>query len=342
MFLTKTKKSPYYYIVFENKGKRTSISTKTKNKLEALTFLQNFISDKKNINTLNSSQIKSISLSQFKNEYLIYCNNTKSEKYISSIKYSFNALSEFTGEVPLKQISVKTVDIFIMTNFARTQRGAHLFYRTLKAAFNKALEWEYIDNNPFAKFKFPKLVKSQPAFITEEQINLIAANTTQQHLKDLFIVAFYSGLRLSELVNMKWDWIDFIQKTITVKNSSAFQTKNKMERVIPMTGQVFQILFKRFNFSQNFLDKFVFYRQMGNKLYPSFVSKQFKLVVRKLNIDERIHFHSLRHSFASLLVQKGVSLYIVKELLGHSDIATTQIYSHLQTQNLFDAIYKLE
>ncbi|MBI1938969.1 MAG: tyrosine-type recombinase/integrase [Ignavibacteriales bacterium] len=55
-------------------------------------------------------------------------------------------------------------------------------------------------------------------------------------------------------------------------------------------------------------------------------------------MNEKIHFHSLRHSFASLLAQKGISLYIIKELLGHEDLATTQIYSHLQQQSLIEAV----
>jgi len=147
---------------------------------------------------------------------------------------------------------------------------------------------------------------------------------------------------LSELINMKWNWIDLQHRMITVRNSSGFQTKSKKDRIIPMSNQVHEIYSRRFNQSQYYLNGFVFYRQKEIKLYGPFVSKKFKSVVRKLNLDERIHFHSLRHSFASSLVQKGVSLYIVKELLGHSDIATTQIYSHLRTQNLFDAINKLE
>lgn len=73
-------------------------------------------------------------------------------------------------------------------------------------------------------------------------------------------------------------------------------------------------------------------------LYQESISKQFKKIVRNANLNDKIHFHTLRHSFASLLVQKGVSLYVVKELLGHEDLATTQIYSHLQKQNLKDAI----
>ena len=62
------------------------------------------------------------------------------------------------------------------------------------------------------------------------------------------------------------------------------------------------------------------------------------MLFRSSNLSDKIHFHTLRHSFASILVQKGVSLYVVKELLDHEDLATTQIYSHLQKQNLKDAV----
>ena len=88
------------------------------------------------------------------------------------------------------------------------------------------------------------------------------------------------------------------------------------------------------------LDKnnFVFTRIQNIKLNENFVSKQFKKSVRAVGLNDQIHFHTLRHSFASLLVQRGVSLYVVKELLGHEDLSTTQIYSHLQQQNLMNAV----
>ena len=67
-------------------------------------------------------------------------------------------------------------------------------------------------------------------------------------------------------------------------------------------------------------------------------SKHFKKAIRDAGLNDKIHFHTLRHSFASRLIQKGASVFVVKELLGHEDIKTTQIYSHLQTQNLVEAI----
>ena len=105
-----------------------------------------------------------------------------------------------------------------------------------------------------------------------------------------------------------------------------------------MSEKVRAILFRRFNSALHSPGEVVFYNVKGKMLYHDLVSKQFKKVVRKSNLSEKIHFHTLRHSFASLLVQKGVSLYVVKELLGHEDLATTQIYSHLQKQNLMDAV----
>jgi integrase/recombinase XerD len=263
----------------------------------------------------------------------------KSKNYIESIDLSFKQFISFCGNVSLKQINTQILGRFISTTFARTQRGAHHYYRTLKAAFNKAVEWNYIESNPFTKVKFPRLTKVYPVFLTEDDLLIILANTTYEYLKDIFLVAFYTGMRLGELINMKWNWIDFFKNQITVKCSDEFLTKNKKERIIPMSEKVKSVLTDRLQNSAHQFNEVVFYRIKGKRLHQETISKQFKDAVRKSNLNERIHFHSLRHSFASLLVQRGVSLYVVKELLGHEALSTTQIYSHLQQQqNLRDAV----
>ncbi len=77
---------------------------------------------------------------------------------------------------------------------------------------------------------------------------------------------------------------------------------------------------------------------MDIKLNEDYASKHFKKAVRDSGLNDNIHFHTLRHSFASRLIQKGASVFVVKELLGHEDIKTTQIYSHLKTENLAEAV----
>ncbi len=241
----------------------------------------------------------------------------------------------------LEMITSKDIDQFISSVYVNAKHAAALYHRSLKAGFNKAVIWNYIETNPFDKIKAPKVPKSFPVFISEAELIHILNKTKVQLFKDVFTTAFFSGLRLSELLNMKWNWIDFSQDVITVKNSDEFNTKNKRERIIPIHPKVRAILKSRFPIGKRQQNDFVFNRLEGIKLNENYISKRFKKAVRSANLNDEIHFHSLRHSFASVLVQRGVNLYVIKELLGHEDIKTTQIYSHLQQHNLSIAVQLL-
>ena len=150
-------------------------------------------------------------------------------------------------------------------------------------------------------------------------------------------------MRLGEILNLVWDCIDFNRKVITIKNINGFITKNKKERVIPMNNRLAELFLGRYQ-SSKLIDKndYIFYRVIGVKLNEDYISKHFKKAVRAAGLSDDIHFHSLRHSFASNLIQKGASIYVVKELLGHESISTTQIYSHLQSENLSQAVGLLD
>ncbi|MCP5061875.1 MAG: tyrosine-type recombinase/integrase [Ignavibacteriae bacterium] len=347
MYLVKNKKSPNYQIVYFVNKNRTTVSTKTKIKKEAEDYLKRFrISLNKNeeegIGETKEPQ-QNIYLSDFRTEYLEYVNSIKSKHYISSIALSFRQLESFLGDSPLNNINVRALDKFITSTFARTQTGAHLYYRTLKAAFTKAVAWEYMKENPLTKIKFPKVSKSLPVFISVDEFKIIHSQVKEQYLKDLYAVAFYTGMRRGELINMKSNWIDLSKNIITIKNDESFQTKSKKERIIPFNKNLRDIFLRyisKKDISKN--NKIVFARLGNVKLKGDYVSKKLKKVIRTIGLNDKIHFHTLRHSFASMLVQKGVSLYVVKELLGHEDLSTTQIYSHLKAQNLFDAVSMLK
>lgn len=335
MYLVKNNKSPFYQLVYFINGKRTTVSTKTKNEKEAIRFLATFEKEKLE----QKPEIISITLSKFQDEYLDYVRITKSKHYTRSVKTSFKLLLEYSGDVYLNRLDLRTLDKFITSTFQRTQRGASLYYRTLKAAFSKAVLWNYISENPFKKLKTPKVSKAFPVFISETELKTILENTQESYLKDLFNTAFYTGMRLGELLNMKWSWIDLTQNQITVKCTEEFTTKSKKERIIPFNSNLKTIFINRFPKVVSIKNAdYVFSKCSGIKFNENFISKQFKASVRAAELNEKIHFHTLRHSFASVLVQKGVSLYIIKELLGHENLATTQIYSHLQKQNLMDAV----
>ena len=245
----------------------------------------------------------------------------------------------YSKDIPLEDLDARLLDQFISKKFSTSPAAAHLYFRTLKAALSKAVVWGYIDENPLKKIKPPRLKKSLPVFISKSELELILDKSKTEMLKDLFTTAFYTGMRLGEIVNLVWDCVDFKRKVIIVKNINGFTTKNKKERVIPMNSKLYNLMMDRYSKSKNLSgNDYIFYRVIGIKLTEDYVSKQFKKAVRGSGLNDKIHFHTLRHSFASRLIQKGVSVFVVKELLGHEDIKTTLIYSHLKTENLAEAV----
>jgi len=339
MILAKRKNGIYYIQYFDNEEYRIRrISTGERIKKHAYKFLAEFRSNLK-----SKSLERYISLKKFKEEYMKFMSRTHSQKYLSSINLSFNQLIRFTGEVSLKQITPKVTQTFISQTYMRTKSGAELYRRTLKASFTRAMEWEYIEKNPFIRVRLPKMEKSVPTFIDENELYIIMEYTPNSISKDLFFTAFHTGMRLGELVNLKWNAVDLRRKIIMVRNDESFSTKSKRERIIPINKRLFSKLKKRYQKGLiNDGTDYVFQKIKGIRLNQECVSKGFKKAVRESKLDERIHFHTLRHSFASNLVQKGASIYVVKELMGHTDLSTTQIYSHLRSENLVEAIQLLD
>lgn len=152
MFIFKSKKSPFYQLTYEVNGKRTSISTKTTKEKEAQEFLFKFkhsLIEKPHTKIVSEIHAPIKLLSSFQKEYSEYMFSIKSKNYLTSIAISFKQFISFTGDIPLNEIDTRTIDRFITSTFSRTQRGAHHYYRTLKTAFTKAIEWDYISVNPF-------------------------------------------------------------------------------------------------------------------------------------------------------------------------------------------------
>ena len=305
MFVTLTKKSPYYQLIYEVDGFSTTISTRTKDRKKAEKFMANFNPEEREVKE-KKPKLKAKRLNNFRKEYLEYISSTKSKSYIESIELSFNQLISFSKDLPLIRVDNRTVDKFITSVFSRSKYAAALYYSTLKAAFTKAVDWNYIEINPFKKVKCPKVPKRHPLFISKDELQKIIDNNKREFLKNIFFTAFYTGMRLGEILNMKWSWIDFNNNIITVKCTDDFLTKSRKERHITIHPVIKPKLFSQLpKFIDNKQDEFVFKKVKGVRFNEDFISKQFKKSVRAAKLNDDIHFHTLRHSFASNMVQKG-------------------------------------
>lgn len=295
-----------------------------------------------------------VTIDRFVKEYTEYVKSNLSYSYVVSVELAFKHLTKFfSGAAMLKSIQLREVEKFMDHIRKSAPDGYRVYYRTLKAAFNKAIDWGYIGENYFRKYKLPKKQRNKPEYITEDELNRILSRLDSKANKigcnkskrrsllliaDIVLTAFYSGMRLGELLSLRWENVRLEKMTITVGDYK-FTTKGRKQRTIPMCDKLAKCLERR-ALCKNVNDEFVFGISSKCSLTKDYVSKTFKEICRIEKIDERIKFHSLRHSFASYLAQRGVSPYQLKELLGHSSITISEIYSHLNEESLKAAVNK--
>lgn len=209
------------------------------------------------------------------------------------------------------------------------------FYEGLAASFQKAVDWEYIEVNPWRKIKKPKPPEKLPAYFSKEDFARLIEATDSQLYRDLFQVAVFTGMRAGELQHLKWDNVDFNNKLIYVRSNGEFRTKTRRDRSIPMNDRVEEILKGRFAAFADQVD-YVFFNKDGNKLSHETTGKPIKKAVRKAGLNTDLHFHSLRHTFATWAVQSGMPLYAVSKLMGHSTTRMTEKYAQFSTDGLHE------
>jgi integrase/recombinase XerD len=278
-------------------------------------------------------QFKRVSFAEARGEYENMLKNLRSNAYRRSVCSTLNKLESFVGHKKLLiDITPRDAELFIINIQRKSPRGFAVDFRNLKTFFNKQKVWGYIFSNPFNQIKLTIPQRLKPKILEDEDLIKVVSFVKSVAVKDLIRVAFHTGCRLSELTNLLWTDVVFKEGFIQI-GSESFVTKNRRQRTIPMNNVVFEILEKKASAKKK-NENFVFSKASGLAFTPDHISKKFKYAARKACLDEAIHFHSLRHSFATHLARKGVSLHIIKELLGHTSIRTTEIYS----QQNFDSM----
>lgn len=244
-------------------------------------------------------------------------------------------LREVLGDVRLRAITRREVDTFKAERSKIIKPvSVNRELRTLKAAFNIALRWKYVAENPFARVAFLRVPEKQPEYFTEDQFRCLLSAIGESWFRDVVLFAFATGMRAGELVSLCWDAVDFERRTVTVKNRANFQTKTGRQRTIPLNDAALAVLRRRNGRDE--CERVFTYR--GRSVKVDGLSHAFKRAVRLAGLPEHLRFHSLRHSHATHLAMRGVSLYIIGQLLGHSDAKTTRVYSHVQPETLHSTV----
>lgn len=246
--------------------------------------------------------------------------------------------------LPLHHLALQHVRPYIEDQGVSNSTRRHR-YRHVRVFINWAIDSDHLTSNPLKGIKLPKQDERLPEFLTPEQLERVLAAVDWdfeekrrrgfaregeiQWLKDLVLLAVGTGLRLGELASLRWSHIDFTSGFLFVRNEGDFRTKSGKERAVPLVGDALAVLQRRHSERADELDGPVLTYGDGRAIVPGYASKRFKKYVRLAKLPENIRFHSLRHTCASWLVQRGVSLPIVQEVLGHHSVQVTQRYAHL-------------
>ena len=211
----------------------------------------------------------------------------------------------------------------------------------LKSFFRYLLKLGSIETSPVAGILSPKISKKLPFFIDEKDVKKLAEDVVfpDTHLgkteKLILTLLYTTGMRLSELINLKEKNIDYSYSTINVLG------KGNKERLIPTSASLLQSIKEYISnkpVSKENIDN-VFTNEKGKPFNPKTVYNSVRKYLTEVTLIEKKSPHILRHTFATHLMNNGAEMNAVKELLGHSSLASTQVYTHLTIEKLKE-VYK--
>jgi integrase/recombinase XerC len=213
---------------------------------------------------------------------------------------------------------------------------------TLRSFYKFLVKRDYIESNPVITIKTPKQEKKLPKFLeledVERLLNTPPANSWLGARDRAILEVLYStGMRVSELVSLNMEDVDFLGEVIHIRG------KGKKERISPVGSSALQAIQnyiefrnKRMANDSNFDTKVLFANKHGQRLSTRSVRRKMDKYLRMAGLDPSISPHTLRHSFATHMLNNGADLRSVQELLGHQSLSTTQVYTHVSTTRIKD------
>ncbi len=274
-------------------------------------------------------------LAKYVKEYL-YTEYSSSKNTRNSYAYDLILFAKFFFGKNITYLKKEDIQEYLRTSNKTAKTKAH--YLTTINNFYKYLVYnDVISFNPCEGIKMPKLEKKLPDYLTVEEVDkLLDVKTStiyEKRNKAMLEVLYATGIRISELCDLKMSNLYLNDDLIKVMG------KGSKERIVPINTVAKKALEDYLNYGRGDLletkiSDYVFISSRHTRITRQAFFKYLKKLCEEKEIKKNISPHILRHSFATHLLNNGADLRIVQELLGHSDIATTQIYTHLSNEKL--------
>lgn len=268
------------------------------------------------------------------------------ENYLKFEKnYSMNTINSYLSDIKEYQefkkgdiLSSTKEDILAYLKTIKDFESTTISHKisSLKSFFKYYQKREKIKANPLANIKSPKIAKKLPTYLTLEEVSKLLdveiKSPYDARNKAILELLYSSGIRISELCNMQTSNYNSYECIIRLIG------KGSKERIIPLGDYAISVLEDYINNYRPKINKkninSIFINNRGDAVSRQFIFKVIKKECLKKGIRKNVSPHTLRHTFATHLLQNGADLRIIQELLGHENISTTQIYTHVSNQEL--------
>lgn len=268
-----------------------------------------------------------------------------SENTIDSYGIDLKLFLEYLreNEIPsFKQVNKEVIVNYMQSEKNNNKANSSILrsVSSLRKFFQYLAQEKIIEKDPMLLIDTPKKKQHLPQVLTKEEVEkLLRSPNTGQVLglrdRAMLELMYATGLRISEIINLKLEDLHLTMGTLQTLG------KGHKERIVPVGDEAIKWVNRYLEEARPKLLKqkrsnYLFLNFHGNNLTRQGVWKNLKAEVRKAGIQKNITPHTLRHSFATHILENGADLRIVQELLGHADISTTQIYTHLSNKQLAD------
>lgn len=216
----------------------------------------------------------------------------------------------------------------------------NFFLTATRALFTREMEKGHINRSPMIHIKNLKVQKRRPDYYHVEELKSFFAQEMSDAYRAAFMGLLFTGMRFAELANLTWEDVDLGKLLLHVKSKEGFVTKtHNSERVIPMNNILYQLILKLYEERNS--QKYVFAAPRGGQLKERRMLQVCKRVARDASIKSNAYLHKFRHTYATMLIQNGVPIQNIKELLGHWSVIETEIYAHNKSDHLHPDVSKL-
>ncbi|MCL6274954.1 site-specific integrase [Muricauda sp. 2012CJ35-5] len=258
-------------------------------------------------------------------------------KILEVKRYSDNTINSYASIVKLaRHFFKKPLDQINETELHRyfyfmvhTKKVSYSYQKQIALAL-KLYYKEMFNKNINLEFLFPaRKPQKLPVILSKKEVMLLIQNANNAKHKCMIALTYSAGLRIGELLALKIRDIDSDRMVIHIRNA-----KGNKDRIVPLAEK---IVGKLRSYYKEFLPKeYLFEGQKGGKYSASSLNKLLKLAAKRAKISKNITTHSLRHSYATHLLEKGTDIRVIQKLLGHNSIKTTMIYTHVTEPTLLN------